>query len=382
MAPTERAVLKKLLDHYDQLGLLRERLNGEETIGASETKRLQQQSKRKIDAIARDLRELPGQSSLGGLFHRYKLNKYQSVFLLALLRRRLTAENPYLNGRELLSLVFDSSYDILRGCSFLEPTGTLQTAGLVVPHLRDEGEDAEDLLEASFKLADRVFRLVRSTFLAQKQIRLPGGRAMLQPYRNNHQYVLDMRRLALLYRKRAAKIFQFDYWDDVGIGTAESVTTLNQQIQRFRDKIRGALEESKRAIEFPLVALRDEFRLDEEDVIVLITLLFQELLEGSAFLDAVDLVKLISTSEEDLLRRRRFLGKRSVLIRNNLVAIEEMVNDKELTAEVYLPNWVVDRILGEDGRQKIDADARLDFHDYLQNLGSSEDFFEDLESID
>ena len=32
---------------------------------------------------------------------------------------------------------------------------------------------------------------------------------------------------------------------------------------------------------------------------------------------------------------RRFFNRRSVLIKNNLIALEEMVNDKELTAEVY-----------------------------------------------
>lgn len=377
---TERSVLKRLLDHYDQLGLLRERLNVD-GVEVGETRRLRQQSRRKLDAIGKDLQDLPGQSALGSLLHRYKLNKYQFIFLLALLRRRLVSENPYLKGRELLALVFDSSYDILRGCVFLETTGTLQSAGLIVPHVRED-EDEDDLLETPFKIADRVFRLVRNTFLSHSQVRLPGERKKERPYRSNLNYVLDMRRLALLYRKRAAKIFQFDYWDDVGLGTAESVTSLNRQIARFRQRIQTSLVLSKKTDEYPLVLLTREFQLGEEEIVVLVTLLFQELLEGSAFLDAVDLVKLVSTSEEDLLRKRRFLGKRSVLIRSNLVAVEEMVNDKELTAEVYLPNWVVDRMLGPDGRGKIDADVRLDFHDYLQNLGSSEDFFEDLEATD
>jgi len=375
--PTERAVLKKLLDHYDQLGVLRQKLQDEST-DTTETKRLRAQSKRKIDAIGKDLRELPDESTMGGLLNRYKLNKHQFVVLLTLLRQRLTADNPYLKGRELLSLLFDSSYEILRGCALLEPTAALLSAGLIAPDVRDE-EDDDDLLETPFKISDRVFRLVRSTFLAHRPIAFPGRRQKPRPYRNNLGLVLDMRRLSLLYRKRAAKVFQFDYWDDVGLGTAESVTSLNQQIHRFRERIAESMAQTKRVGEFPLVSLQREYSLEEQELVILITLLFQELLEGSAFLDAVDLLKLISANEEDLIMKRRFLGKRSTLIKQNLVAIEEMVNDKELTAEVYLPNWVVDRVLGQEGRRSIDADVRLDFHDYLKNLGSSDDFFEDLQ---
>lgn len=375
--PTERSVLKKLLDHYDQLGLLRESLAGEE-VGATETRRLQAQSRRKIDLIAKDVQQLPDRSALGTLRDRYKLNKYQFVLLLSLLRRRLTSENPYLKGRELLGVLYDSSFDVLRGCSFLEPTGTLQSAGLVVPDVR-ELEDEDDLLETPFKLSDRVFRLVRSSFVASGAVRLAAARGQAREYRNNYAYVLDVRRLGQLYRKRASKIFQFDYWDDVGLGTTESVTALSQQILRFRERIDRSIEQTPKASEFPLRSLEIEFNLGEEEVVVLTTLLFQELTEGSAFLDAVDLIKLVSTSEEDLLRKRRFFSKRAPLVRNNLVALEEMVNDKELTAEVYLPNWVVDRILGQDGRAAIDADSKIEFHDYLQRLGSSEEFFDDLD---
>ncbi len=376
--PTERAVLKRLLDHYDQLGTVRERL-AEKRADAVASLKLRAQSRQKIEAIGKDLQDLPVQSALGDLLQRYQVDKYQFVVLLALLRRRLTNDNPYLKGRELLGLLFDSSFDILRSSAMLEPTATLLSAGMIVPDVRDEEED-DDLLETPFKISDRVFRLVRNTFLAHRNLKLPGKETKSRPYRGNLSYVLDMRRLSLLYRKRASRIFQFDYWEDVGLGTAESVTALNQQIRRFRDRIQAALGLTTKAPEFPLIGLVREYGLGEEETVILITLLFQEMLEGSAFLDAVDLLKLVSASEEDLLRKRSFLGKRGLLIRHNLVALEEMVNDKELTAEVYMPNWVVNRILGEDGPRAIDADTRLDFHDYLKNLESSSDFFEDLDA--
>lgn len=376
--PTERAVLKRLLDHYDQLGSLRERI-GAKSADAGEVKKLRDQTRRKLDRIGEDLQLIPESSAIGSLLHRYKLSKYQFVILLALLRRRLTNDNPYLKGRELLGLLFDTSFDILRGSSFLEPTAPLQSAGLILPDVRED-DDHDDLLEIPFKISDRLFRIVRNTFLAHRNLKIPSAKAKASPYRSNYQYVLDHRRLSLLYRRRAGKIFQFDYWDDVGLGTAESVTTLNQQIRRFRERMDQSLELTRKKDEFALYTLQKEFQLGEEELIVLVTLLFQELTEGGAFLAAVDLLKLLSTSEEDLLKKRRFFNKRSLLIKNNLVALEEMVNDKELTAEVYLPNWVVDRMLGKEGQTAIDADARLDFHDYLKKLNSSEEFFEDLEA--
>ena len=58
----------------------------------------------------------------------------------------------------------------------------------------------------------------------------------------------------------------------------------------------------------------------------------------------------------------------------------DRVDSSRGTAEVYLPNWVTDRILGQDAKQKIDADTKLDFHEYLKDLGSSDRFFDDLES--
>jgi hypothetical protein len=376
---TERSIVKKLFDHYDQLGMIRDRLAKNESLAIGETRKLQRQSRQRIDAIGQELRELPERNALGSVHRRYRLNKYQFVILLALLRRRLTSENPYLKGRELLQLLFDTSFEMLRGCAFLEPTGTLQSAGLIVPDLRARDEE-DDLLETPFKVSDRVYRLVRNSFVDHSPMKLPASRTKPQVYRSNLSYLMDVRRLSLLYRKRASKVFQFDYWDDVGLGTAESVSTLSQQMEVFRNRITESLEKSARSDEFPLFTMRAEYGLAEEELIVLVTLLFQELTEGSAFLDAVDLLKLVSTSEEDLLRRRRLFGKRSPLIRHNLVALEEMVGDKELTAEAYLPNWVIDRMIGSDERSAIDADSRLDFHDYLRTLDSSETFFEDLDS--
>jgi hypothetical protein len=115
--------------------------------------------------------------------------------------------------------------------------------------------------------------------------------------------------------------------------------------------------------------------------VILVTLVFQELTQGTPYLDAADLLKLVARSEEDLVRRRKLFAPKSVLVKNELVGLEEVVCDKELSAEVYVPNDVVDRILGpargaEAG--KIDEQTKDDFRKFLSEIDDSEDFFKRL----
>ena len=60
----------RMLRHYDQLGLLRDRLHNEESLALAETRRLQRQSREQIDAIGHDLRELPENTALGSVHRR------------------------------------------------------------------------------------------------------------------------------------------------------------------------------------------------------------------------------------------------------------------------------------------------------------------------
>ena len=50
---------------------------------------------------------------------------------------------------------------------------------------------------------------------------------------------------------------------------------------------------------------------------------------------------------------------------------------KDLTADASLPNKIVDAMLGSRGA-RIGPDERLNFHEYLKQLDSSESFFSDL----
>jgi hypothetical protein len=127
--------------------------------------------------------------------------------------------------------------------------------------------------------------------------------------------------------------------------------------------------------------MKAEHRLDEEHLVILVTLVFQELTQGTPYLDAADLLKLVARSEEDLVRRRKLFGPKSPLVKHDLVGLEEVVLDKELSGEVYVPNEVVDRILGPargPDATRIDEQSKTDFKKFLSEIDDSEDFFKRL----
>jgi len=374
----DKLLLKKVLTRYDQLGVIRKRIaEGEETLTSLE--KLRKQSRKKINEIHRDFKEQDISGPLATLLSKYRLNKYQTVIILALLRQRLTSSCPHLTGRDLLQLIFDDSFGILKGMSYIDVSSLLVSTGIIVP---ESSSEEEDILDFNFKLSDRVFSMVYKTFSTSSGRDFSQSKTRGNPYPNNLTHVMDYRKLSLLYQKRATKVFNYDYWDEIGLGVAESVQGINQQITQMREHMQARLDKTKLKNKLHLLNFINSSSLSEDEVIVLITLLFQEVMEGNAFLNAVDLLRLISRNEKDLLRKRRFFARTNTLLKHRLIQLEEMVNGKELTADVSLPNNIVELILtgSMDRSSAIDIDARLDFHNYLKNIDSSEDFLDDLDS--
>jgi hypothetical protein len=371
----DRTLLRRFLDLSDEIDRMRE--TQREAAVPAERKDLARRVRQRMTEVSKLLKNLEGEGPLHLLLKRYRFGKHHVLLMLELLKRRLAGDDVYMKGRELLSVIFDSSFSLMEGIRLLSPTSRLITAGVVVPDLRGADDDAE-LLDLRYRLSDRAFRLL---LRALNPARPKVDRALestCKPYRNNLAYLMDLRRLSLLYRKRASKVFHFEYWDELGAGLPESLTLLNRQIPRFSAHIRACLEVTKNPLRFPLVKLAQEASLNEEHLVILTTLVFQELTEGTPYLDAVDLLKLVCRSEEDLVRKRQVFAKPSPLVRHGLVELEEVVYDKDLSAEIYIPNHVVDRILGGSGKRRIDPDSRIEFHNFLNEMDSSDDFFDRL----
>ncbi|MFH2000110.1 MAG: hypothetical protein ABIK28_10530 [Planctomycetota bacterium] len=376
--PNDKLLLKRILTTYDQLGLIRKQIfDGRGTQPTIE--KLKRQSQKKINEINKEFKDHEFEGPLATLLKRYRLNKYQIIIILALLRQRLIFPSPHLLGREVLQLIFDDSYGILRGMTLIDSSSLLVSTGIIIPDL---GEEDEDLLETRFRLSDRVFSMIYNTFAPARTKDRTRNKKGEENYPNNMGYLMDMRRLALLYQKKATKVFNYDYWDEIGLGVSESVEGINRQIELLRNQIKSRLERTDVKTRLYTWKFFQDFNLTEDDIIIVVTLLFQEITEGNAYLNAVDLVRLTSESEEDLIRKRHFFSPKRNLVKHKIIQLEEMVNSKEMTAEVYMVNWAIEKMLGglqDSEGPSFDADAKLDFHKYLKNIESSEDLFNDLD---
>jgi hypothetical protein len=379
----DRTLLKRLLDLADELGDIR-RSQRELALAAADRAALTRQARARMAHVGRLLKEFAGSGPLQTLLTRYRLRKDHVLLMLELLKRRLSTDDSAMKGRELLGILFDGSFALLEGVRLLAPESRLLTAGVIVPELQGADGDAE-LLDLRYRLSDRAFRILLRALkprAARPAQQAPLAAPEKRPYRNHLEHVMDLRRLARLFQKRAAKLFHFEYTDDLDDdGLPESITLLNRQIPRFTAHISERLVATPQAARFPLIQMAKEHHLDLEHLVILVTLVFQELTQGTPYLDAADLLKLVARSEEDLVRRRKLFAPNSVLVKSELVGLEEVVCDKELSAEVYVPNDVVDRILGPgrgpDGG-KIDEQTKSDFRKFLSEIDDSEDFFKRL----
>ena len=112
-----------------------------------------------------------------------------------------------------------------------------------------------------------------------------------------------------------------------------------------------------------------------------VTLLFQETFFGHSHHEVVELLKLVSGSERELLDNRAILGRSSRLVRREIVSIDFPAGEREQVAEASLAAWTHEKMLFDTGDQRapLDAKARRDFLDFLNSLRGSDEFYRGLE---
>jgi Arc/MetJ-type ribon-helix-helix transcriptional regulator len=194
------------------------------------------------------------------------------------------------------------------------------------------------------------------------------------PYRSNAEVLRDLRRLSLHYRRRAARVFNLDPWTGTGLESADASTMLLESARAAAAHVNRRIKATRTLNGLPALELKQAHDLDLDALVILVTVLFLEVLEGVGAVDAVDLIKLVSENESDLIRRRGILRP---LQRAALLHLEGSFPGKDLTTDASLPNRVVDDLLGKP--EVIDTDDRLDFHSYLEQLDSSDPFFFDMD---
>lgn len=313
----------------------------------------------------------PREGALFGALARHDLDGLELALCLAAVARRLDGRQVSA-GRELLDAVCDGSAQRLQALARLDETGALLTHGLLIPETLPS--HPADALEARFRVGEHLFRLTCEVFgrPAPAPVERPSG-----AYRTNAELLGDLRRLSLHYRRRAARLFHLDPWTGAGLDVLEGGAALRERAEREARRVQQRLAATDDTTNLPVLALARQHGLELDALVLLATVLFQELVEGVGAVDAVDLLKLVCERESDLLRRRQMLRP---LARKGLLHLEGAYAGKDLTADASLPNEVVAAMLGE--AQAIDSDARLDFHAYLEKLESSESFFQDLDEGD
>ncbi len=367
----DREKLRKILDLSDRLGELRQRVRED---GSSV----------KPADLGEEVRDIAGSvvtiglpGALGILASGHKLSPQETLILLLLLNRRIEAGESTLTGREVLATLFPSSYGILSGAALFRPEAPLQSSGAIV--ICPAG--ATDLLEASYAVSDELFRSVERD--ARPTSDLSDDAC---PYGNHQEHLADMARLTGLLLQRAGSVFDLDPYPIRLFESTVSPALVDRQAEALRNRIAERLSATPEADGFPIADLRRRLRLTEDEELILVALLAQECFAGSGGLDAVDCVKMVSRTPEEVLRKRSLLSPEATLRREKLVEprIENWSEEDgpDLASGLTIAPWVVSHLLAEgegSDRTPIDPDTRLEFHEYLRDLDDSDRFYSDLE---
>jgi len=317
--------------------------------------------------LAERLAARPSEGLLFGLFARHGLLDAEVALLLVSLAARLDGRAT-LTGAELARAAGDGSAARLAALSLLVTGGPLLSAGLLLPEVLPA--DGARVQPTVYRLADHVLVKACEIFALRHPAprRRPTG-----PLVNQAELLAELRHLSNLWRRRAARVFGLDPWSGAGLDAAESTAELLAEARTEASRLSARLEATPQDDALPLLHFARERHLDLEALVILATVLFQELIDGVGAVDAIDLVRLVSENEGELVHRRLLLRP---LARKGLLRLEGAYAAKDMTADASLPEAVVEQMLGV--KAAIGPDERIDFHHFLQALDSSDAFFDGL----
>jgi hypothetical protein len=302
----------------------------------------------------------------------HNLTVDEAEVLVVLLRRYVDPNSPWLAGREILERISEDTFSKLHSIQLIGPDAPLRGSGLITIQRPPQGHDP---LDVRFRLSDAAAGLFYTVPAAKPERRTP---RKPRPYKSNREYLLDLRDLAELCRRRAHAIFGPPDQDGYRPSREE-----RRQIERKIRSLARHVEQDLLATEerdrFPLVAFQGEFHLNAEESLIVVDLVFAELFEGEPSLEMVELLQMASRDEEDLLRKRKLFSADGVLVSRGIISPVETDDERPTTGRIALASWVKDRILGDDvSGRAIAPDERIDFHLYLHELDSSARFYRDL----
>ena len=370
--------LRKLLEACADLQEIRSKMKDPELDRDART-RLRRRSKNKAEHLARDLKGYEFRGPFVDVMKSFPLAPDHFQILAVLLQQQLRCEDPALEGRLILSSVFSSTYEVLARADLLHRDGPLRSSGLVV--LEEDEEDPEDNLEARFQLSPEGLLLFQGEITGDRSRRTASEPEVVDGYANYREFLVELRAIHNLYRRRSEQVFHQDRWNSLRESTHEPGHSISLRIETAWKRLRTRLERTENGAAYPAARLLREYGLSEAELIMVIHLLFKELFEGNAYADVAELCKLVSGSEVELLLNSRLAGEQGPLIKSEILAIEPMLEGRALTGEAYLSNWAVNYLFGAVApNEDIRPDERLDWHLYLAQLKDTKGFYRDLDA--
>ncbi|MCK6479546.1 MAG: hypothetical protein L6R43_05165, partial [Planctomycetes bacterium] len=187
----ERLHLERLLELGDRLSRLQRAID-DEMSGRRPEGSVRERMRRSVEQLAEDgLLDSPLPGSLGRVERRRRFSREEVMMLLLLLARRVQWGEEGLSGREVLEVVFDSSYGILDGAELLEEGSPLRASGVVVVA---EGSESGDVLDQWFVVSDRLYAAVRAEMRRGPRRRGP-RREPVRPFRDHRDHLMELARL-------------------------------------------------------------------------------------------------------------------------------------------------------------------------------------------
>ncbi|MEQ1632647.1 MAG: hypothetical protein ABL997_09765 [Planctomycetota bacterium] len=376
MKKTPRAIpFGRMLDLCDELQRIRSRI-ADPTTGREERERLRRQTERQQLSLTRQLTAYRGRGPLANLLRKHRLDATEFEVLAVLLQRAVRAEEPEIEGRLILGSIFDSSFGVLSGLHLLAEDARLRTSGLV--RVATDQPLGTDVLETRFRLSDLALSAMREEVAGRRQ---PRNRSKdVDGYRTQRELLLDLRMLHNHYRRRGELLFEPERWRSLHPQN-DSLPSLQKRIDELWAEVRTRILRSEVSAAFPLLTMLREHKLGDAETMVVVHLLFQEIYTGDPHSDVADLMRLVSIDDSSLLRARSLFHKDAPLLKAQIVVLEPFVENRELTAEARLDDWVVTRLLDDGGVGKsIRSDERMRWHQYLSELDGSDGFFRDLDA--
>ena len=376
MKKTPRAIpFGRMLDLCDELQRIRARI-ADPTTGRDERERLRRQTERQKLSLQRQLAAYRGRGPLASLLRKHRLDAHEFEALAVLLQRAVRAEEPEIEGRLILGSLFDSSFGVLSGLHLLAEDARLRTSGLV--RAATDQPIGTDVLETRFRLSDFALQAMQEEVVGRRAAKKRS--AETSGYRTQRELLLDLRMLHNHYLRRCDLMFDESRWRSLH-PTAEPASCLQKRIDELWAAVRTRLLRTEKPATLPLLSLLREHKLSDEETMIVVHLLFEELYHGEPNVEAVDLLCLVSIDDASLLRAKKLLHKDSPLVKGQIVALEPYVENRELTAEVRLQDWVVTQLLDDEGAAGgIHSDERMRWHQYLSQLEGSDGFFRDLDA--